>query len=158
MNSGSGNSVSGSSVAGNSVSGNRAAGGEAEPASPDHTDCVLIGDLSDLRDGQVTSFADLGTHGVVVCRVDGQLYALVDNCSHADTPLSSGRLRGPVLVCPLHGSGFDVRDGSVQGPPAWEDVATYAINETAEGAVVDLRPRIDDVDDASNVGARLRTR
>ena len=114
--------------------------------------------MSGLRDGQLRSFAELGTHGIVVCRVDGQLHALVDNCSHADTPLSTGRLRGPVLVCPLHGAGFDVRDGSVQGPPAWEDVATYAITETAEGAVVDVTPRMIDAHDGLDVGARLRTR
>ena len=141
---------------------------EAEPDSPssagvaradaDGADCVLIGDLSDLRDGQLTSFADLGAHGIVVCRVDGQLHALVDNCSHADTPLSTGRLRGPVLVCPLHGAAFDVRDGSVQGPPAWEDVAIHAITETADGAVVDLTPHMPDPDDGLDIGARLRTR
>lgn len=121
-------------------------------------DRVNVGDLSDLRDGQITSFAELGTHGIVVCRVDGQLHALADNCSHADTPLSSGRLRGSVLVCPLHGSGFDVRDGYVQGPPAFEDVATHAVTETAEGAIVDLTPRMADADDGFDIGARLRTR
>ena len=119
---------------------------------------VNIGDVSDLGDGQLRSFAELGTHGIVVCRVDGQLHALVDNCSHADTPLSSGRLRGPVLVCPLHGSGFDVRDGSVQGPPAFEDVAIHAITEAADGAVVDLTPRMVDADAGFDIGARLRTR
>ncbi|WP_419842706.1 Rieske (2Fe-2S) protein [Candidatus Poriferisodalis sp.] len=137
-----------------------AAGGQTETAaaSADGAACVNLGDLGDLRDGQMTSFPELGTHGVVVCRVDGQLRALVDKCSHADTPLSSGRLRGPVLVCPLHGAGFDVRDGSVQGPPAWEDVATHAISETADGAMVDLTPRLADDGGAAEVGARLRTR
>ena len=134
----------------------------AGPAGADSAradaDQVNIGDLSDLRDGQLTSFAELGAYGIVVCRVDGRLHALVDNCSHADTPLSSGRLRGPVLVCPLHGSGFDVRDGSVQGPPAFEDVAIHTVTETPEGAVVDLAPRMVDADDGFDVGARLRTR
>ena len=131
---------------------------DAPQAEADSVSSVNIGDVSDLRDGQLRSLAELGAHGIVVCRVDGQLHALVDNCSHADTPLSSGRLRGPVLVCPLHGSGFDVRDGSVQGPPAFEDVAIHAITETAEGAVVDLTPRMVDADDGVDIGARLNTR
>lgn len=127
-------------------------------APQDEADSVNIGDLSDLGDGQLRPFAELGAHGIVVCRVDGQLHALVDNCSHADTPLSSGRLRGPVLVCPLHGSGFDVRDGSVQGPPAFEDVAIHSITETDDGTVIDLTPRMVDGDDGIDIGARLRTR
>ena len=138
-------------------SSSSAGAGCADPGGAD-SDRADVGDLSDLRDGQLRSFADLGTYGIVVCRVDGQLHALVDNCSHADTPLSSGRLRGSVLVCPLHGSGFDVRDGSVQGPPAFEDVAVHVVTETAEGATVDLTPRMVDADDGFDIGARLQTR
>ncbi len=99
---------------------------------------VDLGDLSDLADGQMRSFPDVGELGLVVCRVAGQLHALADNCSHADTPLSEGRLRGNLLVCPLHGAQFDVRDGSSQGPPAWEGVPCYAVDERDGAASVDL--------------------
>lgn len=100
-----------------------------------------MGDLSDLADGQLRAFPDLGARGIVVCRVAGQLHAVEDNCSHRDTPLSEGRLRGPIITCPLHGATFDVRDGSHQSPPAFEGVACYAVTEADDGAVVDLAPR-----------------
>ena len=98
------------------------------------TDPIELGDLSDLADGQMRCFPDVGEHGIVVCRSGGELYALDDNCSHADTPLSEGRLRGNQLVCPLHGASFDVRDGSHSGPPAWEGVACHRVVE-ADGVV-----------------------
>jgi 3-phenylpropionate/trans-cinnamate dioxygenase ferredoxin subunit len=116
-----------------------------------------LGDLSDLDDGGTRCFADVGEHGLVVCRVGGKLYALDDNCSHADTPLSEGRLRGFGITCPLHGASFDVRDGSHSGPPAWEGVAYHEVEETDGVAVVTIGSRASDAS-ADDVGGRLRSR
>ncbi len=97
---------------------------------------VPLGDLSDLRDGQLRAFDGVGPRGVVVCRVAGRLYAVENNCSHRDTRLSEGRLRGPLITCPLHGAQFDVRDGSHQGPPASVGVASYPVIEADADATV----------------------
>lgn len=108
-------------------------------------DRVELGDLSDLADGELRCFADVGRHGVVVCRAGGELFALDDNCSHADTPLSEGRLRGFSITCPLHGASFDVRDGSHSGPPAWEGVPCHRVDES-DGAATVLLGGADDRD------------
>lgn len=92
--------------------------------------------LGDLADGEMR-YCDVGDYGVVVCRVEGQLYALEDNCSHADTPLSEGRLRGYHVTCPLHGTSFDVRDGSHSGPPAYTGVPCYRVTATETGVVLE---------------------
>lgn len=102
---------------------------------------VELGDLSGLGEGQLLRFEDIGRHGVVVCRAGGALYALDDNCSHADTPLSEGRVRGVAIVCPLHGAAFDLRDGSHLGPPAWEGVACHRVEESDGVASVVLAGR-----------------
>ena len=115
-----------------------------------------LGDLTDLADGQLRCFEDVGSDGIVVCRVAGELYALDDNCSHADTPLSEGRLRGFGLTCPLHGASFDVRDGSHSGPPAWEGVSCHAIDEV-DGVAVVVIGRAERGDSGPDAG-RLRTR
>lgn len=99
-----------------------------------------LGDLADLADGQLRPFPSIGDRGIVVCRVAGTLHAVEDNCSHRDTPLSEGRLRGAVITCPLHGATFDVRDGSHRSPPAIEGVACYRVTEGRDGAVVHLPP------------------
>jgi 3-phenylpropionate/trans-cinnamate dioxygenase ferredoxin component len=88
-----------------------------------------LGDLSDLRNGQFRVFPELGSHGVVVCRVNGELHAVADNCSHRDAKLSEGRLRGALLTCPLHGAQFDVRSGIHQGPPASVPIPCFAVQE-----------------------------
>lgn len=127
-------------------------------ASEDETEKLSgLGDLSDLSDGELRAFPDVGRYGIVVCRVAGGLHALEDNCSHADTPLSEGQLRGAMLVCPLHGAQFDVRDGSHQGPPAWEGVPCFAVEEGSGGVVVDLSAS-DGGGSAGDVGGRFQTR
>lgn len=117
-----------------------------------------LGDLSDLRDGELRCFGAVGAHGIVVCRVGGRLYALDDNCSHADTPLSEGRLRGHSLVCPLHGAAFDVRDGSHSGPPAWEGVVAHEVVEGDGVARVVLGHRTPRSGPTSADGSHQRTR
>ena len=121
------------------------------------TDAADLGDLSDLTDGELRAFPAVGRYGIVVCRVGGQLHAVEDNCSHADTPLSEGRLRGAMLVCPLHGAQFDVRDGSHQGPPAWEGVPCFAVDERPDGVSVDLSGTVAD-EQQRDVGGRFETR
>lgn len=122
-------------------------------------DHVELGDLSDLADGHMRCFEDIGEHGIVVCRYQGALFALEDNCSHADTPLSEGRFRGAMITCPLHGAAFDVRDGSHSGPPAWEGVAAYPVDEVDHGAVVQLRTNDREQGDGfGEVGGMFRTR
>ncbi len=117
-----------------------------------------LGDLSGLADGDKT-FVDVGEYGIVVCRVKGELFALEDNCSHADTPLSEGRLRGYNLTCPLHGTSFDVRDGTHSGPPAYTGVPCYKVEER-DGVAVAIGSSSDDTDadGFGEVGGMFRTR
>lgn len=82
------------------------------------SDALCSADFDDLSDGQMRRVDDVGTHGVVVCRVRGELFALDDNCSHRDARLSDGRLRNYLLTCPIHGAQFDIRTGEHSGPPA----------------------------------------
>jgi 3-phenylpropionate/trans-cinnamate dioxygenase ferredoxin subunit len=133
---------------------------DGEHVDPEHVDPehVELGDLTDLADGELRCFEHVGRDGIVVCRVAGQLYALDDNCSHADTPLSEGRLRGYGITCPLHGASFDVRDGSHSGPPAWEGVASHQVEEVDGVAVVVLGGRAHRDDGGAPDGGRLQTR
>ena len=93
-----------------------------------------LGSLDDLVDGEIRAVAGPNDHGVVVCNVAGIIYAIEDNCGHADAPLSHGRLRGWHLTCPLHNASFDIRDGSHSGPPARRNVPCYRV-ERIDGEV-----------------------
>lgn len=82
--------------------------------------------MTALRDGQMLPMRVDGEE-VLVCRVEGQFYALANRCSHASQALHTGRLKGYELVCPLHGARFDVRDGRCLKAPAREGVKAYRV-------------------------------
>lgn len=65
---------------------------------------------------------------IVLARVDGDVYALEDRCSHQDYPLSDGELDGTRLECLYHGAGFDVCTGRAMQLPAIRPVKTYEVD------------------------------
>ncbi|MBU6207177.1 MAG: Rieske 2Fe-2S domain-containing protein [Alphaproteobacteria bacterium] len=52
---------------------------------------------------------------VLVCRDEGQFYAVNDRCTHAASFLSTGRMRRGALMCPLHGARFEIASGKCLG-------------------------------------------
>ncbi len=75
---------------------------------------------------------------LVLCEVEGSVYALDDRCPHADVSLSGGRLEGAILECPLHGGKLDVRDGKPARPPIRRPANTYPVRATASGYEIEL--------------------
>jgi len=64
---------------------------------------------------------------IAVANVDGHFYALEDECSHQDFPLSDGELEGTQLECTYHGATFDVCSGKATRLPAIRPVTTFEI-------------------------------
>jgi nitrite reductase/ring-hydroxylating ferredoxin subunit len=57
---------------------------------------------------------------ILIARSGGRVYALSNTCVHRKGSLADGELVGDCVKCPLHGSVFQLSDGSVeQGPAAY---------------------------------------
>ncbi len=69
--------------------------------------------------------------GILLCNVDGKIYAIEDVCTHDGGPLDQGTLEGECVVCPRHGATFDVRTGDALTLPAVMPVLTFDV--TVEG-------------------------
>ena len=80
--------------------------------------------LADLTSGQPLR-VELDQIDVAVVRVDEEIFAIEDVCSHAEVPLSDGEVDGCTIECELHGSRFDLRTGKPTGPPANLPVAVF---------------------------------
>jgi 3-phenylpropionate/trans-cinnamate dioxygenase ferredoxin subunit len=48
---------------------------------------------------------------ILLANLDGTFYALPDRCPHMGGSLSEGKLISGKIVCPNHGSSFDVKTG-----------------------------------------------
>ncbi len=72
------------------------------------------------------------TEGVAIllCNVDGKLYAIEDVCTHDGAPLDGGELDGCRITCPRHGAVFDVITGTVLALPAVLPVRTFVVKVT----------------------------
>jgi len=64
-----------------------------------------------LSDGQITEARGEGIR-LLVARVEGKYYTAQALCPHMKGNLARGKLDGFIITCPLHGSQFDIRDGS----------------------------------------------
>lgn len=58
---------------------------------------------------------------------DGEIYAVIDRCSHRDFPLSTGTLHGPTIECSWHGARFDLKTGRAIRLPAFKGVQTFEV-------------------------------
>lgn len=57
----------------------------------------------------------LGGWRILIARVGADYLALNDRCTHAASPLSTGRLRHGAIMCPLHGARFELASGTCIG-------------------------------------------
>lgn len=97
--------------------------------------------LEDLVDGGARRF-DVGGHRIAVVRIDDDVYAIGDRCTHQDISLSEGEVHVDEcqLECWKHGSTFSLLTGRPDTLPATKAVPVYKV-------------RIDDGDVYVNVEA-----
>ena len=72
---------------------------------------------------------DVGETAVCLARTDDGWLAFDDTCTHEECSLAEGELDGTVVICPCHGSEFDVRTGDVVTPPALDPLPIYEARE-----------------------------
>lgn len=85
---------------------------------------VIVAVADDLKAGEMRAFEVRGTK-VAVANVADTFYAFDDTCTHLQCSLAGGDLEETTVICPCHGSEFDVRSGEVLQGPAREPVKTY---------------------------------
>jgi 3-phenylpropionate/trans-cinnamate dioxygenase ferredoxin subunit len=68
---------------------------------------------------------------IALFQLDDAIYAIADQCSHAEASLAEGDLEADegVIVCPRHGARFDVRSGRNLSFPAVTPVRPYRLKE-----------------------------
>jgi len=69
----------------------------------------------------------VGEHRIAMFRVEDDVYAIGDRCSHAEASLAEGELWGLTVECPRHGSEFDLETGEPGALPATVPVPVYPV-------------------------------
>jgi 3-phenylpropionate/trans-cinnamate dioxygenase ferredoxin subunit len=97
-----------------------------------------VASLADLTAGSLRRVEPAGTAICLVRLADGDVFAIGDECSHEDIELSDGDLEDDEVMCPAHGSCFDVRTGKPSGLPATAPVPTYPVHVEAGEVFVEI--------------------
>lgn len=89
---------------------------------------------SELSTTEARAFM-VGGRDLVLCDVDGEVYALDGICTHEDLPLDGGEVDDGVLECPWHGAMYEVCSGRVRALPATAPLETFPTRVDEEGNV-----------------------
>jgi 3-phenylpropionate/trans-cinnamate dioxygenase ferredoxin component len=90
--------------------------------------------ITAVPEGEARGFT-VAREEIVLCNVDGEIYALQGMCSHEELPLDGGEIEDGVLTCEWHGATFDVCTGAVLCPPASRPLKMYVTRVDDDGRI-----------------------
>lgn len=106
-----------------------AEGTHASATKPDEDGWIEVCASADLGRSDVIRF-DHGKKTYALYRdTDGHLYATDGICTHGNTHLADGLVKGKIIECPKHNGRFNLADGSPARAPICRGLATYPLKE-----------------------------
>lgn len=80
----------------------------------------------------------VGGRDIALYRVDGEVFATDNLCSHGQARLCDGFLLGHEIECPFHQGRFDVRTGQATCVPATDAIRSFPVKIEAGRVCVAL--------------------
>lgn len=96
---------------------------------------IKVADLEDVVRNRTQKLCFPNRPPILLAYVNNTVYAVDDTCTHEDSSLSLGCLRGELVKCTLHGSWFSVITGEPNEEPADEPLQTYRVEIRESGEV-----------------------
>jgi len=100
------------------------------------TEWTKVATLEDCPPGSLHKVM-LGFKPLVLANVEGTVYAILDQCTHEELPLSDGEMEGDVIVCSYHGARYDVTSGAARGLPAIKPVKSFPVEIREDGIYIE---------------------
>ena len=98
---------------------------------------VKVAEATECAVGQLKGVTAGGTE-IVLANFEGTVYAVADECSHQEFPLSDGELEGDEILCIYHGARFDCKTGMNICIPATQPVKSYPVEVRAGQIYIDV--------------------
>lgn len=95
---------------------------EDQPAPPGNY--IRVARLDEVPSGS-TLAVDVEGKSVLLCHTKDRIFAVINECSHANEKLECGRMRSGWISCPVHGARFDLETGEPMNPPATRPIRTF---------------------------------
>jgi 3-phenylpropionate/trans-cinnamate dioxygenase ferredoxin subunit len=93
--------------------------------------------LSDLVEDEPLAVR-LGDEQIALYRLDGEVYATHNVCTHQFALLSDGYMEDGCIECPLHQGKFDIKTGAAMCAPVTQAIRVYPVKVEGDQVMVDL--------------------
>ncbi len=87
---------------------------------------IDIAGQAEVGEGQVNPYSAEGWR-IALFRVNGELFALHDLCTHGAARLSDGWVEGGCVECPLHQGLVEIATGQPKSAPITEAIRTFPV-------------------------------
>ena len=87
---------------------------------------VKVANVDELPPGEMMC-VEVGGEGVLLVNLEGEYYALSEECTHAFGRLSMGTLKGDEVKCPSHDAWFNLKTGDAVTRPAIYPLVRYQV-------------------------------
>ena len=96
--------------------------------------------LASVTDVKPNSMMDVTVNDqkILLANVNGNYYALSDKCMHRGCQLSKGKLVGETVVCPCHGSTYDLKTGNFLKGPTKKPQPKYELKVEKTDIMINL--------------------
>jgi 3-phenylpropionate/trans-cinnamate dioxygenase ferredoxin subunit len=95
-----------------------------------------VAKLGEIPSG-TTKRVEVDGQEILLCNVDGEIYAIEDVCTHDGGPLDQGEVDDCRIICPRHGAMFDIKTGAALTLPAVVPLETYKVRIEGDQIFVD---------------------
>lgn len=75
---------------------------------------------------------------ILLADVNGNYYAIGDVCTHRGCQLSKGKLEAETVICPCHGSVFDLKTGNFLKGPTKKAELKYELKVQGDDIMINL--------------------
>jgi len=99
---------------------------------------VKVGTKAEFEDLEGGKLVEAGGQNLAIFNIAGTYYAIENTCPHRGGPLAEGMMAGEEVICPWHGSRFNVKTGAVLTPPAQRGVKSFTVRVTGNDVEVEI--------------------
>ena len=99
-----------------------------------------VASFSQLQDGEAFP-SKLGDHPIAIYRMNDEIYAIDDVCTHEYALLSQGFVEGCTIECPLHQAKFEIATGKCLTAPATIDLQSYEVRVVGDEIYISTRAK-----------------
>jgi len=97
-----------------------------------------VADVSQVDD-LLPMAVEIAGHLISLYRINDEIYATTNICSHEEALLSEGYIDDDEIVCPIHQARFHIPTGKVLCAPATEDIAVYPVRILGNRVLVGIQ-------------------